>query len=711
MYRFCVSVILVCALCLVGMPKLVRGDDGRAGRYHTLTIEPSDDAGGLQVGVTFTVWLPPTDSIRGIIVHQHGCGVGACRGGETAAYDLHWQELARKWDCALLGPSYHQAETQECRLWCDPRNGSNVTFLAGLEQLAQLSGHTELSSVPWCLWGHSGGGFWASLMQMEFPERIVAIWFQSGTAFGQWTAGKIAAPDIPAAAIEIPIVVAPGRGERDHERFHSAWRDGLCMFKAFRLLGAPAAFAPDPHSGHETRDARYLAIPFFDACLELRLPLKGNGTTPLQKIDQSAGRLAAVPVEPSSAPYETYRFDKFPGEPSEAVWLPNQQVASAWSQFVHDGTVGDTTPPPAPFGVEVDALTHGVSLRWQAHADFESGIAAFQIFRNGKMIRQLPEAPPRRFGRPLFQKMSYHDTPESPLPEMSWRDEAGSASDKYAVATINSVGIASTPTSAKIYRDLVFAEINGQRLTLDLHLPNAVDAPLLIWIHGGGWRGGSKARPPLRKLTDAGYALASISYRFTDKAIFPAQIHDCKAAVRWLRAAAETYRYRAKRIAVAGSSAGGHLALLLGVTNGIPELEGSIGEHLDQSSTVHAVIDYYGPADFMLRGKTQPERAYSEASGSFALLGGILNGQIDTVLEKLASPVTHVTPDDPPLLIFHGNRDEVVLLDQSQQMAARYQQTGLDAKLIVVDDAGHGGDLFFTGPRLEAARRFLERHQ
>ena len=132
-----------------------------AGTYLEVAYPPSTEKGELQFGVTYTLWLPEgVAKVRGIIVHQHGCGSGACKGGETAAYDLHWQALARKWDCALAGPSYHQEDTQNCRLWCDPRNGSEAAFLRSLDDFAVKTGHAELKTAPWCLWGHSGGGFW-----------------------------------------------------------------------------------------------------------------------------------------------------------------------------------------------------------------------------------------------------------------------------------------------------------------------------------------------------------------------------------------------------------------------------------------------------------------------------------------------------------------------------------------------------------------------
>ncbi len=197
----------------------------------------------LQLAVTYTLWIPPDcQTIRGVIVHQHGCGKGACDGGKTAAYDLHWQALARATNCALLGPSYHQDDKQNCRLWCDPRNGSAATFLRALTDFAKQSGHPELATAPWCLWGHSGGGFWASLMQAMYPERIVAIWFRSGTAYATWKKGEIPAPELTAAAYEIPAMCNPGAKEKDDMRFKGAWDGTWSMFQAYREQGAPIGF-------------------------------------------------------------------------------------------------------------------------------------------------------------------------------------------------------------------------------------------------------------------------------------------------------------------------------------------------------------------------------------------------------------------------------------------------------------------------------------
>lgn len=404
--------------------------------YTTVYSQPTDpQPGQLQIGVTYTLWIPPgVEKVRGIVVHQHGCGEGSCKGSVTAAHDLHWQQLARKNQCALLGPSFHQAQAQNCRLWCDPRNGSDKVFLDSLRKLADDSGHPEVATVPWCLWGHSGGGFWASLMQMAYPERIVAIWFQSGTAYGYWEKGEIEAPEISDAAMQIPMIANPGQKEETHERFHRAWDGSLAMFKAYRAKGAPIGFAPDPRTGHETGDSRYLAIPFFNACLKMRLPEEIGG--PLRILDTKKGWLAPVLTKEKPQPAR-----EFKGDVSDAVWLPNESVAAAWQDFVNTGAVSDKTPPPAPTDVRVDTATG--SITWKSSIDFESGIQAFIIQRDGKPIGQVPEKPANRFGRPLFQGMSYGDTPVLPLVGFRFLDSDAKdgKTHVYRVIAVNTSGL------------------------------------------------------------------------------------------------------------------------------------------------------------------------------------------------------------------------------------------------------------------------------
>jgi hypothetical protein len=410
--------------------------------YTTVSYPPSTEAGELQYGVTYTFWIPGgVPKLRGLIVHQHGCGSGACKGGATAAYDLHWQALARKWDCALLGPSYQQEDKQDCSLWCDPRKGSEKTFLKSLTEAAAKSGHPELATIPWCLWGHSGGGTWASIMQVLHPERIVAVWLRSGTAFNQLEKGEPLKPELAAQVYAIPTMCNPGAKENGDKRFNGAWTGTLAMFKGYRARGALIGFAPDPRTSHECGDSRYLAIPFFDACLAMRLP---EGTeVKLRPVDPKAAWLAE-PLSDSAAPAASYA-----GKPEEAVWLPNEKVAKAWMEYVKTGAVGDETPPPPALSVRCTRKDGKAVLTWEASADFESGIRAFIVLRDGKDLAQVPEKPVGRFGRPLFQTMSFHDTPEPNLPAMRYEDPS-SAEDahEYRIVVVNGAGLKSEPSAA-----------------------------------------------------------------------------------------------------------------------------------------------------------------------------------------------------------------------------------------------------------------------
>ncbi len=161
-----------------------------------------------------------------MVVHQHGCGEGSCKSGLTGAFDLHWQALARKHECALLAPSYEQPQDADCQLWCDPRNGSDATFQKSLTDLGEASGHPELATVPWALWGHSGGGMWAGTMTLLHPDRVAAAWLRSGvplleTRPDRPSAKKIKIPEVPLA---VPMMLNPGtEGRRHRERGPLRW--------------------------------------------------------------------------------------------------------------------------------------------------------------------------------------------------------------------------------------------------------------------------------------------------------------------------------------------------------------------------------------------------------------------------------------------------------------------------------------------------------
>jgi hypothetical protein len=158
----------------------------------------------------------------------------------------------------------------------------------------------------------------------------------------------------------------------------------------------------------------------------------------------------------------------------------------------------------------------------------------------------------------------------------------------YLSLFLAALSVVTTCAGEPTHRDIEYARVGDVALKLDLHLPRQTDAPLIVYVHGGAWRSGSKSDVPISKLIDQGFAIASVDYRLSTQAPFPAQVHDIKAAIRFLRASGVRFHLNTKRIAIVGSSAGGHLAALVGVTNGDKELEGSVGEHLEQSSSVQS---------------------------------------------------------------------------------------------------------------------------
>jgi acetyl esterase/lipase len=248
------------------------------------------------------------------------------------------------------------------------------------------------------------------------------------------------------------------------------------------------------------------------------------------------------------------------------------------------------------------------------------------------------------------------------------------------------------PAGVQQRRDLPYVTGGHERQRLDLYLPpNAKNVPLVVWVHGGGWQNGSKDRPPALVLLSKGYAVASINYRLSSHAVFPAQIEDCKAAIRWLRAHAKDYGYDPNRIAAWGSSAGGHLVAMLGVTGDVKEFD--TGENLNVSSRVQAVVNYYGPSDLlgMDAQSTAISRMKHDAPDSpeSRLLGGTL--QENKEKARRASPITYVSNDDPPMLLVHGDADPLVPLAQSETLLAALKKAGVDASLYVVKGGGHGG--------------------
>ncbi len=417
--------------------------------FYRVRYEASPQKGELIFPVNYTMWIPrDLKTLRGVVVHQHGCGEGSCKSGLTGAYDLHWQALAKKHHCALIAPSYEQPEKADCQMWCDPRNGSDAAFQKCLVDLGDRCGHPELAKVPWVLWGHSGGGHWAGAMVLLHPERVAAAWLRSGVPLINADPNRtnIKVHTIPQAALKVPLMCNPGtkKGVTDKDgRFAGVWPANEAFFHEVRGRSGLIGVAVDPLSSHECGNQRYLAIPWLDACLSARLSDDGSGS--LREMPSDKAWLAPV------LGTQALSASNYSDDPLKAVWLPNESIAKSWMKYVVDTAVFDSTEPPSPTNLQLN----GNVLTWEAEADLESGLAGFIIERDGQSIANVPEQAKNPYGRPIFQNLQYSDTPSQPLVAMQFVDATAKADEKhiYRVVALNTVGLKSQPSEVALRKD------------------------------------------------------------------------------------------------------------------------------------------------------------------------------------------------------------------------------------------------------------------
>ena len=279
-----------------------------------------------------------------------------------------------------------------------------------------------------------------------------------------------------------------------------------------------------------------------------------------------------------------------------------------------------------------------------------------------------------------------------------------------AIAGLIAQAVADEPAPFSVRRelDIPYAHTDNPRQRLDLYLPEPAreggPLPLIVFVHGGGWRGGDKKHGEVMlPFVESGeYAVASIGYRLSDEAIWPAQIHDCKAAIRWLRAHAETYNLDPDRIGAVGMSAGGHLVAMLGTTGDTNQLDGELGEDREQSSKVACVINQAGPGNLA----NVPE----DNEPAQAVLAWLFGGPVKEKMAeaKNASPVTHASKEDAPCLCVHGTADPLVPYSQAVELTAALRTAGAECILLTVNGGGHG---WRTTPVVdERVRQFLDKH-
>jgi len=270
------------------------------------------------------------------------------------------------------------------------------------------------------------------------------------------------------------------------------------------------------------------------------------------------------------------------------------------------------------------------------------------------------------------------------------------------------------PPDIEALRDLAYADTDNSRQKLDLYLPKARKTnqplPVIVFIHGGGWKAGDKSSGlgNVSRFVQSGeYAGVSVGYRLTDEARWPAQIHDCKAAIRWIKAHAKEYNLDATKIGVWGTSAGGHLVSHLGTSGDVKELEGTLGKHLDQNSSVTCVVNFFGPENFitMVRQPSTVDRTKGQEYPEALLLGGAVPDR--EAAAKEASPVTHVSKGDAAFFTAHGTKDPLVPYAQGEEIHAALQKAGVPSLLQEMTNGGHG----FRSPILdERVKQFFDLH-
>lgn len=259
------------------------------------------------------------------------------------------------------------------------------------------------------------------------------------------------------------------------------------------------------------------------------------------------------------------------------------------------------------------------------------------------------------------------------------------------------------PEDVEIRRGLTYATVEGRELKLDLYRPagDSRTLPVIVWIYGGGWITGDRSPCIIARYAQRGYAIASIDYRLANEARWPAQIHDCKSAVRWLRANAAGLGIDPTRIAAWGGSAGGHLALMLGTAQD-PALEPA-GEG---DSRVTAALAFF-PATDLLMLDVDPDHDGRIGVAMVALLGGLPS--LKRELAYGAGPINHLDRSDPPMLLIHGDADDVIPLDQSRRFVKAATSVGAPAEVVYLEGVGHGNGIFAREDVRERSREFIDR--
>lgn len=314
-------------------------------------------------------FIPETTSpMQGILLLQHGCGMGKL--GITKPYDLQYQTFARKWNLAIV----ETALLGDCHIWQEPKSGSASALFRVLKQIGIQTGHPELETVPFLVWGHSGGGYWSLAMLRDYPERILAMVCYSAAWDPQW--------EYSAEATKVPLFLRHA-GIDDGNSETRCPETAVNAFKNLRSMDAPVSIAYNEGQNHNFSYLRYMMIPFFESALKQRLPM--DESMNLQDTDRDNRWLG------DTLSLHLFKESEYTGDRSGMCLFLDEVTARNWQEFVSTGTVTDKTPPPAPFNVKVKAEDNTLVVTWETDVDIESGILNFNIYKDDRLIGRLPE--------------------------------------------------------------------------------------------------------------------------------------------------------------------------------------------------------------------------------------------------------------------------------------------------------------------------------
>lgn len=401
------------------LPKKSNGVELFQGNYYEVTILP--EVNRHQLTAQYRIWIPKgVQTIRGLIVKQHGCGDAAAATGLDQANDLQWQALARKHQMALLGPKLSSGYPM-CTDEALKDRATEQSFLKALTVLAQKSQHSELDKVPWVLWGHSGGADWAMQMLYRYPERVVAVVnIRSGGILASSGKSEMLelAPQASSRILSVPVLWAIGEKDPNTNECVTLPKQ---VFSKFKKAGANWAIVIGANNAHEAGDTRFLAIPYLDAILGDRLVGNDPKLRPVNITQAWLGNPETKRIAPLS---------QFPDNALEAAWLPDQVTAQKWQEHGTNGKISPRSKPAAPVDVRVTkSPTTGVVVAWHFVPDLENGLPSFRIYRNDALIATLQG-----------QQSNFGDAPEPPQLSLEFYDKGNSSQASYSVSAFNALG-------------------------------------------------------------------------------------------------------------------------------------------------------------------------------------------------------------------------------------------------------------------------------